>query len=189
MHRSFSKSGGVVDRAHLISAVTSNLDRYLVWMQTKALNPASHRYELAKGTLSCNALRQTAGCSHWVRNQNSSVVICECVNSSLWSARDTDSVTHLYNVFVFPLYASVPFVQFPKYCMSVTLARRHIYYFHYTESQVLSQCKTYFQHSPSITIQPRFEIEHSYSLIPYLHIVLRTSVRPVMWFDVHRTKI
>jgi hypothetical protein len=68
--------------------------------------------------------------------------------------------------FVFPLYASVPLVQVPKYCMSVTLAGRHIYYFHYTESQVLSQCKTYFQLSPSITIKPLCEIEHSYSLIP-----------------------
>ena len=57
----FSKSGGVIYNAPLISAVTSNLDRYLVLMQTSALNTASHRYELSKGTMSCNARRETAG--------------------------------------------------------------------------------------------------------------------------------
>jgi hypothetical protein len=46
------KVRGVVDSAHLISAVTSNLDLYLVLMQTRARNPASHRYELAKGGMS-----------------------------------------------------------------------------------------------------------------------------------------
>jgi hypothetical protein len=53
----------VVNSAHLISAVTSNLDQYLILMQTRAINPASHRYELAKGTMSFNALRETAGYS------------------------------------------------------------------------------------------------------------------------------
>jgi hypothetical protein len=40
-----------VDRAHLNSAVTSNLDGYVVLMQTRVLNPASHRYELVKVTM------------------------------------------------------------------------------------------------------------------------------------------
>ena len=39
-------SGDTFDSAHLISAVTSNL------VQTRALNAASYRYKLAKGTMS-----------------------------------------------------------------------------------------------------------------------------------------
>jgi hypothetical protein len=67
-----TQSQGVwVASVHLISAVTSNLDRYLVLMQRSALNPASHN-------MSCQGVpwvlivrgRRLGIYSLWVRNQN-----------------------------------------------------------------------------------------------------------------------
>src|SRR4029434_1712993 len=75
---SLSKLGGIVDRVHLISAVTSSCERYFDFMHTRALNPASHKYVLPKGTNSFKAQCEILGYSSLAPNQNSSTATRAC---------------------------------------------------------------------------------------------------------------
>src|SRR4029434_1414501 len=75
---SLSKLGGIVDRAHLIFDVTSSCERYFEFMHTRALNPASHKYVLPKGTNISKAHCEISGYSSLAPNQNSSTATREC---------------------------------------------------------------------------------------------------------------
>lgn len=85
LSHSLSKSGGVVEIAHLISDVTSKVDRYRDLMHTSALNPASHKYVVANGTNSVMARVESAGYSFLTLNQNSERVSCAYVPCSCLS--------------------------------------------------------------------------------------------------------
>ena len=73
-----SKSGAVVERAHLISAVTSSWERYFDFTHTRALKPASHKYVLPKGTNRFRAHSEISGYSSLVPDQTSSTATREC---------------------------------------------------------------------------------------------------------------
>ena len=61
--------GRIFETATLISLSTSIRDRYLVLMTAMAENPASHKYDVAKGTSTRNAFFVKAGYSSFTEIQ------------------------------------------------------------------------------------------------------------------------